>query len=134
MRVCLMFAAAVAITAAGCGMNRPSLGWDFHIGRASSFYSPVALQQHSGTLSIAPVSSGPSLSPGTAYSPVPLVPEELPVLPAPRIGTTRKRGRLLIADDSCNLEEVCRRLEEIERRLALQGDNLLHKPMPRAVE
>lgn len=112
-RLAGLFVLALSALAGGCGSPCATTGWRFEVGRPATMQAPAIVHQSSGPVGIAPVATAAGRT-GLSYS---LDPEPV-----------SSRGPTLAAlSSSCTLDDICRMLERIERRLAVPPS----APMPR---
>lgn len=103
----LLLVGLVGLTA-GCNSSPCSTGWKFEVGKPGLVHTPAVYAQQSGPVGIAPLAAYPALPAARAVLPQPLEVEQV----AP--------PRVLAAapPPSCNLDEICRKLDIILSRLA----------------
>lgn len=125
-----VYAAFAVLLCSGCACNRPSMGWSFNVGRPSQTTVPVLLQQSSGNLAAGNLGAGPMPYADSSSYLSPIAPEQPQLIRSRRRSSIITDGPSLIPSvDTCTLEEACRRIEALERRIEKNGSSLL--PMPK---
>jgi hypothetical protein len=124
----LLFALPLALLSLpACQLPVPcsGIGWNFQVGRPATMMSPAAITQTNGPMSVAAVASlpvGPP-SPAIRASAVPAITyAEFDQPPVP--------VRRSLPPPSCDLNEICARLERIERVCAHPTPAPLPAPLP----
>lgn len=112
----LLVASLLALCSVGCALPTTTTGWSFQVGKPATMASHAAIAQGPGTMALYPVASYPAAPPSRGASLAALAAESGSCLPCPS-GVSSAGGSLAALAPSCDLPEVCRRLERLERRL-----------------
>jgi hypothetical protein len=118
------FAFLVVFMLSGCGMFCPfkSTGWEWRVYNPPTVSAPAIVAQGTAPVGVAAITAYPA-SPGAA----PVMASRLPG-PCDPCPPSTSSGPTLAAGNPCVLEDVCRRLDAMERNLNAQKP--LPKPMP----
>ncbi len=119
-----LFVGLAALGLGGCGILNPykSTGWRFEVLCPPLVASPGVVSESGNALGVSSIGSVPIAGPSR-----PLAAAALPgPCDVPPMGPAA--GPVLAARDPCNLDELCRRMANIEKQL--NAPQQLPKPMP----
>ena len=116
--------ALTALASAGCQVptSHTTMGWRFEVGRPATLSTPAAVSQGASNLALYPVGAVAAASPARpsilAAETPPACPDNCQPCP-PSGGLLRRPALASIAPAAppCDLNDVCNRLERLERRL-----------------
>jgi hypothetical protein len=120
---CLLVLASLSLFAGGCASPCTSTGWSFQVGKPAVMTAPAAVAQGPASLALYPVGAAPAAPPARGMA----MAADAPCLPPP--SPLAGGGMLAATAPGCDLNEICRRLERIERRLG--GAPGVPTPQPR---
>lgn len=122
----------LSLLSAGCTIPcHSTTGWSFQVGRPATMVAPAAIAQGPSNLAMYPVAAYPSSAPPHGASMAAMPADCCPTGGGVSLRPGPGGPTLAAMGPHCDLDEICNRLERIERRMnGTPGTLSMPRPMP----